>query len=174
MIHAIRQSTGSPCKEKLKKKCIAFGPYCQLSKVKRRVAVITGGGKNNLTDLLPFAESSAVCISEMLLHVSKAEFIDGICLTERFLVHVEALFTALDQLDTLYHETNLGTFKYIPYAKSLCKKIINFFSLLARSQDKVNDNQELLALVTSLAHRLKILIRSGLTAALVLVKQLDI
>lgn len=57
----------------------------------------------------------------------------------------------------------------------LCKKIINFFSLLSRTGDietkKLGITQELLSLVTGLAHYLKILIRLALTSALRLVKQ---
>lgn len=57
----------------------------------------------------------------------------------------------------------------------LCKKIINFFSLLSRTGDmemkKLGITQELLSLVTGLAHYLKILIRLALTSALRLVKK---
>lgn len=62
-------------------------------------------------------------------------------------------------------------FKYTREAKMLCKKIINFFSLLSRTQEmrKLGITQELLSLVTGLAHYLKILIRIGLTTALRLV-----
>lgn len=59
----------------------------------------------------------------------------------------------------------------------LCKKIINFFSLLSKVQDmefkKLGMTQELLSLVTGLAHYLKILIRIALTAALDLVRRKD-
>jgi hypothetical protein len=55
----------------------------------------------------------------------------------------------------------------------LCKKIINFFSLLSRIGDmemkRLGITQELLSLVTGLAHYLKILIRLTLNAALSLV-----
>lgn len=55
----------------------------------------------------------------------------------------------------------------------LCKKIINFFSLLSRTGDmemkRLGITQELLSLVTGLAHYLKILIRLALTSALRLV-----
>ena len=55
----------------------------------------------------------------------------------------------------------------------LCKKIINFFSLLSRTQEmkRLGITQELLSLVTGLAHYLKILIRVALTTALRLVKE---
>lgn len=64
-------------------------------------------------------------------------------------------------------------FKYSREAKMLCKKIINFFSLLSRTGDmemkKLGITQELLSLVTGLAHYLKNLIRVTLNAALRLV-----
>ncbi|KAI8339340.1 hypothetical protein BC941DRAFT_393470 [Chlamydoabsidia padenii] len=120
--------------------------------------------------LSAFEESSAMCISEMLLNVSNGAFLEGICLSERFLVHVEALFAGVDELCRIQSEHKLPDFKYTREAKMLCKKIINFFSLLSKVQDmeskKLGMTQELLSLVTGLAHYLKILIRVALTAAL--------
>ncbi|ORX50172.1 RhoGAP-domain-containing protein [Hesseltinella vesiculosa] len=120
--------------------------------------------------LSAYEESSAMCISEMLLHVSNGAYLEGICLSERFLVHVEALFTGIDDLAQLQLEHGLKEFNYTREAKMLCKKIINFFSLLSKSQDhdpkKPNMTQELLSLVTGLAHYLKTLIRIALSAAL--------
>lgn len=55
-------------------------------------------------------------------------------------------------------------------AKLLCKKIVSFFSLLSKAQDggaqKIGVTQELLSLVTGLAHYLKLLIRICLQGAL--------
>lgn len=55
-------------------------------------------------------------------------------------------------------------------AKLLCKKIVSFFSLLSKTQDKsvrkLGVTQELLTLVTGLAHYLKLLIRICLKGAL--------
>lgn len=55
-------------------------------------------------------------------------------------------------------------------AKLLCKKIVSFFSLLSKNQDtgarKLGVTQELLSLVTGLAHYLKLLIRICLQGAL--------
>ncbi|KAL0144447.1 hypothetical protein V8B55DRAFT_1486650 [Mucor lusitanicus] len=120
--------------------------------------------------LSAFEESSAVCISEMLLHVSNGAYIESICLSERFLVHVEALFAGIDKIQSVYQEYKQPEFKYTREAKMLCKKIINFFSLLSRTGDmemkKLGITQELLSLVTGLAHYLKILIRLALTSAL--------
>ena len=59
---------------------------------------------------------------------------------------------------------------YSREAKLLCKKIVAFFSLLSKSQEggvrKLGVTQELLALVTGLAHYLKLLIRICLQGAL--------
>lgn len=54
--------------------------------------------------LICFLESSVVCISEMLLHVSNGAYIESICLSERFLVHVEALFAGIDKIHCTYQE----------------------------------------------------------------------
>ena len=52
----------------------------------------------------------------------------------------------------------------------LCKKVVNFFSLLSHTHEsgarRMGITQDLLSLVTGLAHYLKILIRIALTAAL--------
>ena len=60
-------------------------------------------------------------------------------------------------------------------AKLLCKKIVAFFSLLSKTQEtgvrKLGVTQELLSLVTGLAHYLKLLIRIGLQGALKLERE---
>lgn len=49
--------------------------------------------------LSAFEESSAACISDMLLHVSNGAYIDGVFVAEKFIWHVEILFTCTDNLD---------------------------------------------------------------------------
>lgn len=60
-------------------------------------------------------------------------------------------------------------------AKLLCKKIVAFFTLLSKTQDtgvrKLGVTQELLSLVTGLAHYLKLLIRISLQGALKLERE---
>ena len=53
------------------------------------------------TLLSAFEESSAACISDMLLHVSNGAYIEGTLMAAKFIVHVEVLFNAIDQLDVL-------------------------------------------------------------------------
>lgn len=48
--------------------------------------------------LSTFEESSAACISDMLLHVSNGAYIDGVVVAKKFIYHVEVLFKALDGL----------------------------------------------------------------------------
>lgn len=143
--------------------------------------------------LSAFEESSAACISDMLLHVSNGAYVDGVLVAKRFIWHVEILFHSTDRLDITMAQrngkgmirvqaiprtrskANVETFKYtgMSYgreAKLLCKKIVSFFSLLSKSQDtgarKLGVTQELLSLVTGLAHYLKLLIRICLQGAL--------
>ncbi|OZJ01815.1 hypothetical protein BZG36_04809 [Bifiguratus adelaidae] len=141
------------------------------------------------TVLSAFEESSAACISDMLLHVSNGAYVEGVQMAERFIIHVEVLFGAIDDLGLQYREVDHdGTLKcadgsqnapkfmqytafhYTKAAKMLCKKTINFFSLLSHTQEtgtrQLGITQELLSLVTGLAHYLKILIRIALTGAL--------
>jgi hypothetical protein len=54
--------------------------------------------------LSTFEESSAACISDMLLHVSNGAYVDGVLVAKRFISHVEILFTAIDRLATLLKE----------------------------------------------------------------------
>jgi hypothetical protein len=49
--------------------------------------------------LSAFEESSAACISDMLLHVSNGDYIDGVLVAKKFILHVDVLFQAADKLD---------------------------------------------------------------------------
>ena len=48
--------------------------------------------------LSTFEESSAACISDMLLHVSNGTYLDGVLVARRFIGHVQVLFSAIDEL----------------------------------------------------------------------------
>ncbi|EED13239.1 Rho GTPase activator (Lrg11), putative [Talaromyces stipitatus ATCC 10500] len=127
--------------------------------------------------LSTFEESSAACISEMLLHVSNGAYMDGVLVAKSFISHVEILFAAIDMLAVLLKEQGLKDLSYAREAKLLCKKIVAFFSLLSKTQEtgvrKLGVTQELLSLVTGLAHYLKLLIRIGLQGALKLERERD-
>lgn len=49
--------------------------------------------------LSTFEESSAACISDMLLHVSNGAYVDGVVVARRFIWHVDVLFQSADRLD---------------------------------------------------------------------------
>ncbi|THC94776.1 hypothetical protein EYZ11_005722 [Aspergillus tanneri] len=125
--------------------------------------------------LSSFEESSAACISDMLLHVSNGTYVDGVLVAKRFIGHVEVLFSAIDQLAAFIKVQGMKDIAYGREAKLLCKKIVAFFALLSKTQEtgvrKLGVTQELLSLVTGLAHYLKLLIRIGLQGALKLERE---
>lgn len=49
--------------------------------------------------LSAFEESSAACISDMLLHVSNGVYVDGVLVAKKFIWHVDILFRSADKLD---------------------------------------------------------------------------
>jgi hypothetical protein len=49
--------------------------------------------------LSTFEESSAACISDMLLHVSNGAYVDGVLVAKKFIWHVDMLFHSADKLD---------------------------------------------------------------------------
>ncbi|KAL5357418.1 hypothetical protein BJX96DRAFT_11855 [Aspergillus floccosus] len=125
--------------------------------------------------LSSFEESSAACISDMLLHVSNGTYIDGIIVAKRFIGHVDVLFSAIDELAGAIKAQGMKDLSFGREAKLLCKKIVAFFALLSKTQEagvrKLGVTQELLSLVTGLAHYLKLLIRIGLQGALKLERE---
>ncbi|TVY80455.1 Rho-type GTPase-activating protein [Lachnellula suecica] len=120
--------------------------------------------------LSTFEESSAACISDMLLHVSNGAYVDGVMVAKKFIMHVDMLFSSADKLDATMTRLGMKGLSYSREAKLLCKKIVAFFSLLSKTQEtgvrKLGVTQELLALVTGLAHYLKLLIRICLQGSL--------
>lgn len=120
--------------------------------------------------LSTFEESSAACISDMLLHVSNGAYVDGVMVAKKFIMHVDMLFSSADKLDATMIGLSMKGLTYSREAKLLCKKIVAFFALLSKTQEtgvrKLGVTQELLALVTGLAHYLKLLIRICLQGSL--------
>lgn len=113
----------------------------------------------------------------MLLHVSEGSYADGVKMADYFVTHVDVLFTAIDDLADHYYKQTKEELFYDRESSMLCKKVSNFFSLLSHTQEsglrKIGITQDLLSLVTGLAHYLKVLIRIGLTGALKLEKKND-
>ncbi|KAI8997517.1 hypothetical protein BDB01DRAFT_42740 [Pilobolus umbonatus] len=116
------------------------------------------------TDLSSFEESSASCISDMLLKVSAGAFKDGIRMANEFIMHLEVLFSGLDYIRDCYIQMD-QEFQCINEAHLIYKQVMQFFQLLT-SPAKSNITNQLISVVTGLAHHLKSLIRIGLVAAL--------
>lgn len=61
--------------------------------------------------LSAYEEKSATCISDMLLHVSNGAYVDGVMSAKNFILHVDLLFAAADDLDYLMNsQTAKGKF----------------------------------------------------------------
>ncbi|KAF2019894.1 RhoGAP-domain-containing protein [Aaosphaeria arxii CBS 175.79] len=125
--------------------------------------------------LSAFEEKSATCISDMLLHVSNGAYVDGVMAAKKFIVHIELLFGAADDLDAQLVAVTPKGLTYSRESKLLCKKVVAFFALLTQSQGtgvrRLGVTQELLSLVTGLAHYLKLLIRICLQGSLKLERE---
>ncbi|TFK71654.1 hypothetical protein BDN72DRAFT_869889 [Pluteus cervinus] len=127
------------------------------------------------TVLSAFEESSAACISEMLRQVSNGQYLEAIRMAEKFILHVEVLFATIDDIDFHFARLNLKGMLHGREARMLCRKTVELFTLLSHTQEtgsrRMGMTQELLALVTGIAHYLKILIRIALTGALKLERE---
>ncbi|KAJ3093065.1 hypothetical protein HK102_010970 [Quaeritorhiza haematococci] len=120
--------------------------------------------------LSAFEESSAECISDMLIHFSNQHYEDGVLQAGKFICHIEALFTGIDEIEAQLgkHGDRTGL-QHTKEPKQLAKKIVTFFSLLSLARESTQRQEatkELISLVTSLARALKILIRAALNGAL--------
>jgi hypothetical protein len=58
--------------------------------------------------LSTFEESSAACISDMLLHVSNGAYIDGVMVAKKFIFHVDILFRSADRLDSTMGQLDMN------------------------------------------------------------------
>ncbi|KAH9014744.1 RhoGAP-domain-containing protein [Lactarius hengduanensis] len=122
------------------------------------------------TILSAYEESSAASISDTLRHVSSGQYLEAIRMAERTVLHVEVLFATIDDLEWHFSRLGMRGMTHVRESRMLCRKLVDLFVLLSHTQEtgtrRVGMTQELLALVTGIAHYLKILIRIALTGAL--------
>ncbi|ORX53237.1 RhoGAP-domain-containing protein [Hesseltinella vesiculosa] len=122
------------------------------------------------TVLSAFEDSSAACISAMLMHVSKQSYTEILRKADYFVLHVRVLFNAIDALAVQYHQLTKKDLSYSWEASMLYKQVTGFFYSVSQSQQDtprgIGFTNDLLSLITGLAQYLKSLIRLGLTAAL--------
>jgi hypothetical protein len=122
----------------------------------------------------------------MLRQVSSGQYLEAIRMAEKFILHVEVLFATIDDLEHHFARLQLkgsdlrsismrdadgpAGMSHVREARMLCRKTVDLFTLLSHTNEtgarRMGMTQELLALVTGLAHYLKILIRIALTGAL--------
>lgn len=151
------------------------------------------------TVLSAYEESSAACISDLLKAVSTAVYLEAIRSAERFVFHVEVLFAALDDLEFHFEAHGAPTISsssssmsnsslssnfnvtlkgmaHVRESRVLCRKTVDLFTSLSHAQKDVSRQgmtQELLGLITGIAHYLKILLRIALLGALRLMREYD-
>jgi len=151
------------------------------------------------TVLSAYEESSAACISDLLKAVSTAVYLEAIRSAERFVFHVEVLFAALDDLEfhfeahgaptgststssmsntTLSSSSNVSLkgMAHVRESRVLCRKTVDLFTSLSHAQKDVSRQgmtQDLLGLITGIAHYLKILLRIALLGALRLIREFN-
>jgi hypothetical protein len=129
------------------------------------------------TVLSAFEESSAACISDLLKSVSNAVYLEAIRSAERFTLHIEVLFAALDELEFQFEVQGiLKGVSHVRESRMLCRKTVDLFTQLSLSQKDISRQgitQDLLNLISGIAHYLKILLRISLLAALRLRREYD-
>jgi hypothetical protein len=151
------------------------------------------------TVLSAYEESSAACISDLLKAVSTAVYLEAIRSAERFVFHVEVLFAALDDLEFHFEAHGAPTISspsssasnsslssnsivslkgmaHVRESRVLCRKTVDLFTSLSHAQRDVSRQgmtQDLLGLITGIAHYLKILLRIALLGALRLMREYD-
>lgn len=149
------------------------------------------------TVLSAYEESSAACISDLLKAVSSAVYLEAIRSAERFVFHVEVLFAALDDLEFHFEAHGAPTVSssassmsnsslasgsnisikgmaHVRESRVLCRKTVDLFTSLSHAQREVSrqgTTQDLLGLITGIAHYLKILLRIALLGALRLMRE---
>ncbi|KAG5513491.1 hypothetical protein PMAC_000923 [Pneumocystis sp. 'macacae'] len=124
--------------------------------------------------LSEFEKSFAACISNMLLHISNGNYIDGIISAKNFVGRVELLFLALDWLKFSFHEFNEKCILYNREAKLFFRKTVYFFSLLLATWklkiQGLETTDKILSLILGLSRYLKYLTKISLIGALQLEK----
>ncbi|KAK9467919.1 hypothetical protein V1512DRAFT_260356 [Lipomyces arxii] len=114
-----------------------------------------------------FEEVSATCVSDMLQHATRGYAMNAVVATSRLIYRIQILFTAIDDLRQ-FNVQGLHSLGREP--KTLCKAVVNFLTALPGgltfSPARVIASKDLLHLVTSMAHYLKLLVQFGLSTAL--------
>jgi hypothetical protein len=57
--------------------------------------------------LFTYEEASAACISDLLCHVSNSQYREALKKAERFILHVEVIFGAIDDIEEYFVQLNI-------------------------------------------------------------------
>lgn len=82
--------------------------------------------------LSTFEESSAACISDMLLHVSNGAYVDGVLVAKKFIWHVDILFRSADKLDATMSKLGPKGLYSSPLPITNCANVIQDFLIHVR------------------------------------------
>jgi hypothetical protein len=90
--------------------------------------------------LSAFEESSAACISDMLLHVSNGAYVDGVLVAKKFIWHVDILFNTADKLDANMTRSGSKGKCFFERMKPVLMLTTRRAFLLSRSKTIVQEN----------------------------------
>ena len=84
--------------------------------------------------LSQFEESSAACISDMLLHVSNGAYMEGVIVAQKFINYVDVLFSATDKLDSFVVAAGRNGELHCKYHNGLELCLANLLRTLLRTR----------------------------------------
>lgn len=140
-----------------------------------------------------YEETTAQCVSEMLLSASTGNLSSGLIVTGKLILYIEVLFNALEyvqnmcqdnasdkvlekftalqtSLDDVYSADAFQKFQRLrKEPRNISGKIMSYLAILRKSHQIASSgslSSELLSVITGCAHYLKLLIRIGLNNAL--------
>ncbi|XJO73612.1 hypothetical protein BDV3_004567 [Batrachochytrium dendrobatidis] len=131
--------------------------------------VMVNWAERILQVLSAFEESTAACISEMLLHFSNENNLQCVLQAARFIQHIDILFSTIESINQRLSTFNdSSTLQQTKEPKQLVKKIFYFFTNLSGRDTSVRQRATLglIQQVTSLAHTLKKVIRTAFAGSL--------
>jgi len=143
------------------------------------------------TVLSAFEQSSAACISDLAQHVNNEEYLDGIRIVEKLVLHIEVLFAAIDDLEYQFSQLNTkgecskftgsASLMSCPgmsrasQTRLLCLQTLEIFMLFSHVKksavEQISISEKLLILLTKEARYLKLIIGIALTGALELERE---
>jgi hypothetical protein len=143
------------------------------SNVRTRQELLESKPTEIFTVLSAFEESTAACISEILLQSANGSFAEASRNIQKAIIRLEILFDAINQVDMLSIKTCGQALEYEKQAKLLCRKFVKLFSLISKpfelGQGGPGLPQATQSSITAVAKYIKITLKFALRASLTLV-----